>query len=285
MKISLVLATIHRTDDIGRLVASLCAQTVLPWELIVVDQNVDDRVVPYVDQARGAGLAVQHLRLDKPNLSRARNLGIAAASGDVIAFPDDDCWYEPDLIAQVAQSFALHPSWSALVAQWVERAQAQGGMADDGQTLSATAWRNFRGGDASSISLFMRATMFQTHGGFDERLGVGQWYGAGEETDFVLRALSSGALIGRCGAARVHHHFASPLEGQPGLHWRAALRRARGTGALYVKHRLSLWVTLRGLFAPPITALAERRGCAAVGLGLAASLGRIQGACAWIFKR
>lgn len=285
MKVSLILATLHRTEDLARLVGSLAAQTVRPWELIVVDQNSDDRLLPYVEQARSVGLAVQHLRMDRPSLSGARNLGIRNASGDVIAFPDDDCWYEPDAVEQVVQGLDRHAGWGALVAQWVEQAQGQGRQLTEGALLSADAWRSFRGGDASSISLFVRAEVFRHHGGFDERFGVGQWYGAGEETDFVLRTLSAGVLIGRWPEARVHHRFGQSGTPQPPPGWRAVLRRARGTGALYVKHRLSAWVVLRGLLAPPFKALQASDRARALGPALAESVGRLQGACAWILKR
>ena len=73
MRLSLVLATVGRVDDVGRLVASLAAQTRPPFELLVIDQNTDNRLLSHVQLAGQAGLAVQHLRLQPPNLSAARN--------------------------------------------------------------------------------------------------------------------------------------------------------------------------------------------------------------------
>ena len=116
--LSLVLATYGRSDLIGRFIEYLSVQTCKNFELIVVDQNSDDRVLPYIEQARCAGIAVSHYLMEKPNLSAARNLGIAHATGDVIAFPDDDCWYEPDVIEQVLTTFSTRQHWSGLVADW-----------------------------------------------------------------------------------------------------------------------------------------------------------------------
>ena len=283
--LTLVLATLGRADEIGRLVESLAKQAQAPHELVVVDQNLDDRVLPYVQQARRAGLAVKHLRLTKPNLSAARNRGIAEASGDVIGFPDDDCWYAPDLIEQVQQAFLQHPDWDALVAQWVEQAQGLGRLAEVEPTLSAAAWRQFRGGEASSISLFVKASALRRFGGFDERFGVGQWFGAGEETDLMLRMLGAGALLGRWQPARVHHRFEPQALARQHAQWRSVLQRARGTGAIYAKHRLVGWVFLRGLLAPVAKAAWQRQGLRALALAVVETCGRLQGACAWFLGR
>lgn len=281
MKISLVLATVGRVDDVGRLVQSLIAQTSPAFELIVVDQNADDCLLPHVQAARQAGLAVNHVRLQPPNLSAARNLGIAQAQGDIVAFPDDDCWYEPQVIEAVLHGFQAPVGWSGVVAQWVEQTQAHGGQPAD-PALSLARWRRFRDGDASSISLFIKTSSLRLVGGFDARLGVGQWFGAGEETDLILTLLASGARLGRCPDARVHHRFAPAVQAQAAANWRPLLRRARGTGALYVKHRLPPAVVMRGLLAPLAKAVRPWRGLHAMQLALATSAGRLQGALAWL---
>lgn len=283
--ITLVLATLGRTDEIGRLLESLANQAWPPRELVMVDQNLDNRVLPYVEQARQAGLTVKHLRQAEPNLSAARNRGIAEAVGEVIAFPDDDCWYAPDLVEQVQQAFVQHPDWDALVAVWVEQAQALGRQAGDRATLSVAAWRQFRGGEASSISLFVKASALRRFGGFDERFGVGQWFGAGEETDLLLRMLCGGAIVGRWTRARVHHRYAPQAQALEHARWRNVLHRARGTGAIYAKHRLSGWVILRGLLAPVVVTLWQRKGFRSLALALVETFGRLQGAFAWFIAR
>ena len=282
MKISLVLATVGRADDVGRLVQSLVAQTSQAFELVVVDQNADERLLPHVQQARRAGLDVTHLRVPVPNLSAARNRGIAQACGDVVAFPDDDCWYEPQVVEAVLAALASHADWHGVVAQWVEQSQAHGGQPAEA-LLSNERWRRYRDGDASSISLFIRTDLLRQVGGFDARLGVGQWFGAGEETDLILSVLAVGARLARCPAALVHHWYAEPA--QAALSWQAALRRSRGTGALYVKHRLAPAVIIRGLVAPTVKAFWPWRGVYGLTLALATSAGRLHGALAWLFGR
>ncbi|MGY0194252.1 glycosyltransferase family 2 protein [Leptothrix sp. BB-4] len=289
VRLSLVMASVGRADEVGRLLDSLLAQTAGGIEWIVADQNADDRLRPHLDRARDAGLPVQHLRLARPNLSAARNAGIAVARGRWVAFPDDDCWYEPDTVAQLLDVLARQPGWQGAVIDWVEQsrshAQPSGHAvdADADPRLSLPAWRRFRGGDASSIALVLDAALLRTLGGFDERLGVGQRYGAAEETDLVLRALAAGAVIGRVPQARVHHHHPGqqPPREVDWRRWRQAMARGRGTGALYAKHRLAWAVRLRGLVGPSWQACRAGQGWPGLWLALATAAGRLQGALSW----
>ncbi len=282
-QISLIMATYGRATEIGRLVDSLACQTERRFELIMADQNLDERVQPYVERARAAGIDVRHLRLSQPGLSAARNDGLQIARGEWVAFPDDDCWYAPDALEQLLAVAAQRPSVVGFVGHWIEQVEAHAEIAADEQRLQLKRWRRFRGGDASSITLFMRRVIVEELQGFDARLGVGRRFGSGEETDFVLRLLEAGAALERTRAVCVHHAFdrsdALAL-GKPSL-WRFYSSRERGTGALYAKHRLSAWVILRGMAAPLLRGLSGRQGLPGVIKGAASSFGRLQGWITW----
>src|SRR5215218_759571 len=107
MRFSLVLATVGRTDELRRFLAHLDTQTHREFELVVVDQNKDERLKPILEPYRGK-FPILHLPSEQ-GLSRARNVGIEHARGDVIGFPDDDCWYPPDLLAYIATFLERHP--------------------------------------------------------------------------------------------------------------------------------------------------------------------------------
>lgn len=280
MRVSLVLATVGRSDDVERCLQSLTAQTDSNFEVILVDQNADDRLVPWVSQFTALGLNIQHLRMDKPSLSGARNLGIEKSSGAIVGFPDDDCWYEADAIALVRQAFSAQTPPDGVVANWVEQSAARpAAMAN--AVLSSQAWRAFRGGDASSISLFFSHNLLTRLRGFDERMGVGQWYGAAEETDLVLRALAAGAVLQRLPSARVHHlHGAAPT-GTLAQRCQRTRVRARGTGAIYAKQRLGAWTVARGLLAPVLLPLVRLNGWPALAAGYWTVVGRIEGLLRW----
>lgn len=276
--ISLVLATAGRCDALQPLLRSLLAQTERRFELVVVDQNRDDRLQAPLQALVAGGVAVQHLRQPERNLSRARNCGLQAARAALVAFPDDDAWYEPDTLQHAVQQLQVYPADDGLIARWVEiepPAAARQGRADLAQ------WRQFRGPPASSITLFLRTEAVRRWGGFDEDLGVGRWYGAGEETDLLLRALAAGAGLRHVDTVRVRH--AAPTGTAPP--WSTAVQRARGTGALYAKHRLPAWVVVRGLVSPPLLSLANHGRALPWRHALALSVGRAQGLLGWWLGR
>ncbi|MGE5622162.1 MAG: glycosyltransferase family 2 protein [Bacillota bacterium] len=275
--ISLILATVGRTDELDRMFDSLSAQTFGNFEVIVVDQNPDGRLQTHLERARSHGLAIRHLKQARPNLAAARNKGIGAASGRWIGFPDDDCWYGPDLLQRVADRFSRPDNPSGVVVRWVEQAE---------QPLSAgtLTWERscaFRDIPVSSITLFCSRTLCLKIGGFDSRFGVGQWFGAGEETDFVLRSLRTGALFTYEPAAEVHHAVSSNKPDATPQARLAVRSRARGTGALYAKHRLPLWVIARGLAAPVLRPLLKGSFGSDLALGCAVAAGRLDGLIGW----
>ena len=47
-------------------------------------------------------------------LSRARNVGLKAVTGEIIAFPDDDCWYPDGLLQKVVAEFRDQTSLDGL---------------------------------------------------------------------------------------------------------------------------------------------------------------------------
>ncbi len=279
MKISLILATVGRSDDVGRLVQSLAAQTDRRFELIVIDQNADDRLAPHIDEAVNAGIKLKYVRLERPSSSRARNLGLRHAAGEIAAFPDDDCWYEPDVVETVLSRFDQDHSLDGVVARWVEQAAANPARPTTG-VLSGVAWRRFRDGDASAISLFLKTETVTRLGGFDTAFGLDRWFGGGEETDLLLRALADGARLVRSPESRVHHHFGSHGTSDLKADCRRALTRARGTGGIYAKHGLEPWVIVRGLAAPIVKPLASGNLRSAL-KGTCVALGRLEGYLAW----
>src|SRR5271166_2242893 len=103
--LSLIIATLGRVTELDRLLASLDRQTYKDFEVIVVDQNLDDRLLPLLREHKR--LSIHRLR-SSAGLSRARNAGMRAAKGDIFCFPDDDCWYPDQLLAIVSEWFEMH---------------------------------------------------------------------------------------------------------------------------------------------------------------------------------
>lgn len=272
---SLVMATLGRVTEIERCVNSLAAQTRRDFELIVVDQNHDDRLIPVLDRARALGLECHHLRQKEPNQCKARNAGTEYAQGKVVAYPDDDCWYEPNVIEQVMSRFEQQPALDGLVIRWQETGPAIAGR------IQFNEFARFRGPTASCITLFFCIRKVREVGGFDQALGLHSWYGACEETDLMFRLLGTGAIMEVEPRALVHHRVGYP-NGQPAAKAFASTRkRARGTGALYARHSLSAWVILRGLLSPWVRVFRFSFIPAQAAHHAGAGLGRLEGFLGW----
>ena len=110
--VSLVVATVGRTQELSRMLASIDRQSLKGIELIIVDQNTDDRVEKLLEAWKET-LTFRHVRSPK-GLSRARNAGIKLASGPIICFPDDDCWYPDNLLEHVSKWFDRHQAYDFL---------------------------------------------------------------------------------------------------------------------------------------------------------------------------
>lgn len=186
----LVVATVGRTDQLGRLLDSLEAQAYPSLRVVVVDQNDDRRVA---DLVAGRELEIVLLQ-SRRGLSRARNVALDQVSADIVAFPDDDCVYPPALLARVAERFAEDDSLDGLTGRAADASgrQAASWKRDAMRLTEENLWNR-----AISFTIFLRRSVVEQVGPFDERLGLssGEPWGSGEEIDFLVRAVRRGARI------------------------------------------------------------------------------------------
>lgn len=278
MNLSLILATVDRAQEVERLLESLITQTNRDFELIVVDQNGDDRLVPILQRAVEVGLDVQHIRFNIRSLSAARNHGLTHAKYAIVAFPDDDCWYDHRVVERIIHNFSGDPALDGIEACWVEsRPTCRGAY-----QLSFAGWQRFRGIAASSITLFFKTALLKQLEGFDARLGVPGWFGSGEETDLVMRCLATGAVVRFAPDVLVHHAFEAGFQRQTLAQCGRARKRARGTGAILIKHRLSPLVVIRAVFSPFVKALTRPWRVGYVVRNACVTFGIVEGMVGWV---
>lgn len=113
VRISLVIATYNRAEQLMTTLVSVAAQSLAPeaWECVVVDNNSTDATRERV-AAFGACHPELHIRYifeREQGLSAARNAGITASQGDIIAFVDDDERIVPDFLGAYVDLFDSHP--------------------------------------------------------------------------------------------------------------------------------------------------------------------------------
>lgn len=229
---SLLVCTVERVAELERLLDSLRHQRYRRFDVVIVDQNEDDRLGPVVRKF-SEQLEICRIRSER-GLSRARNAGLPQCRGEIIALPDDDCWYPEMLLERVARAFHEQPHAGFVLGRWQDEAghDALGvwpaaAEAVDDQHI----WTR-----AISFTTFMRRAAMAVVGRFDERLGVGAGtpWGAGEETDYLLRAMSVGVAGWYEPECVVHHP--RPPEYSTARAAVRALSYGRGIGFVLRKH-------------------------------------------------
>lgn len=104
MTVSIIICTRNRADALRQTLASLALLEVspgLPCELIVVDNGSTDSTAQVVQDCAIVSLPVRYVYEAQAGVSRARNRGLAQASGEIIVFTDDDVRPPRDWVARL----------------------------------------------------------------------------------------------------------------------------------------------------------------------------------------
>ena len=233
--ISIIVCSADRARELQRLLMSIRTQTYRRFEVILVDQYPDSRIVSLVERFSDHFRLV-HVR-SAPGVSRGRNVGLAHCEGDVVAIPDDDCWYGPEVLERIAQTFVSRPDAGFIIARWSDPSGRDGfpGRAHVARQVGAREiWVR-----AMSFTIFLRRRVIERVGDFDERLSFGS------ETDYLLRAAEAG-INGWYDPCSVVRH---PRVRRSRAHSRA-FSYGRGMGFVMRKHRPGFVDTLTLLGRP-----------------------------------
>lgn len=96
MQVSVIMTVYHESEAIGRLLTSLAAQTRAPDEIVICDGgSTDDTVAQIEAWAADAAIPVKVMVAAGANISRGRNVAIAAAQGPLIAATDAGVRLDP----------------------------------------------------------------------------------------------------------------------------------------------------------------------------------------------
>jgi GT2 family glycosyltransferase len=139
-------------------------------------------------------------------------VALPSAQGDIIAIPDDDCWYPPELLERVVEWFDLHPDVGMLcVVECNDKGDAMvpqnpppAGFCTDqpvGWFRERSVWM------VQSSMVFLRRRVCAAVGQMNESIGVGSGskYQSGEETEYFLRAMRAGFQLWFEPSLRVFH--------------------------------------------------------------------------------
>jgi glycosyltransferase involved in cell wall biosynthesis len=199
ISISVVVCTRNRAASLAQMLPYLAALDlagIASFELVMVDNGSTDNTAAVIAAfANDAPFPVQCVVEPRAGLSRARNAGVRAASGEIILFTDDDCLVSPDWVRVAAAQFEGHPL------------QVVGGRVElfNKAHLELTILTSLERRTAANIDDAMRSVIganmafgravFDRLGLFDTRLGAGTPAKSGEDTELLYRAFSHGIPV------------------------------------------------------------------------------------------
>jgi glycosyltransferase involved in cell wall biosynthesis len=213
--VSVASTVLNERDDIDALVESLMQQTLAPAEVIIVDGGSTDGTWERLEAARSKYATLVPIRDESCSLQRSpgpiargRNVGIAAATSDIVACADAGCTYHPSWLANLTAPILDGGSSYSVGGSYIDPASATiwdiasapffgVKLNPDAATKSCTA-----------RSMAFRKDLWQRVGGFPETVFLG------EDTvfDSQARKLATPAFPERAKAAyQPRHTFRSAL--------------------------------------------------------------------------
>jgi glycosyltransferase involved in cell wall biosynthesis len=211
--VSLIIVSRKRQTSLRRTISSLRFQNYKDFEVIVVSDAKDAEFLADLPHAK----SICHIHFDEPNISAARNIGIVAARGDIIAFCDDDavpdpCWLErlitPFCEPKVASAGGFVRGRNGIEFQW--RALLSDDCGDDHpfdvndtQPFTIVPYDGLLFAKLQGTNCAFRKVALAEIGGFDERFRFFL-----DETDVCQRLAQAGYDSAFVPMAQVHHGFA-----------------------------------------------------------------------------
>lgn len=183
--LTIIIAAAHRAVELEKLLESLDAlQLADDVEVIVVDQNADDRLTRVIQRFTGR-FNLRALRIDEYHANKARNYGASQANGEWLAFADDDCTYLENTIDVMKQVIRTYNPHIIIGSVWDhDGLYLCGARRGHGRLHSYNLYANM-----SETALLIRRSLFHELGGFAPDFGPGGKYYAGEGIELCYRAL------------------------------------------------------------------------------------------------
>ena len=164
------------------------------FRVMLVDQNDDDRVDEVLAQPPPPSISSACVR--RGGLSRARNAALGQSRADIVAFPDDDCVFSPDLLERVAREFMTTPELDGITGRAVGTdgqskpiVGNRPGAPDAGEPLEPRRSRS---------PIFLRRAVVELRGtASTRRLGLGSTARRlrARRSEYLVRALDADARI------------------------------------------------------------------------------------------
>ena len=184
--VSVIINTRNRYDSLGKLLHQLENQTILPREILVIDQS--EHVIQPVSVNT---VTIKQIPCTEIGFVTGRNLGISKAEGSLLLFIDDDCEILPDFIEQHINF--LKSEFQISTGPVIEK--LNGTLANHPQNKQSIAW-HLPGGN-----FMISKEMINRIGVFNPEYNKVPY----EDLEYYLRLLKEGTLVTCNFRAPVYH--------------------------------------------------------------------------------
>lgn len=186
-RVSVIIPAYHPSAYLTQAVRSVVGQTSPAMDIIIINDGSHAQYLPLFDSIATTfpQITLHHLPANQ-GVAHARNTGAALASGDYLAFLDqDDCWHKEKIFLQAAY-LDTHPTCDFVTSR--QRYFLADGVDKAPSWVKPehinTSLPGFLPG-----TLMVRTTTFQILGGFDETLKAGT-----DDVDWFFRAADRGLI-------------------------------------------------------------------------------------------
>jgi GT2 family glycosyltransferase len=252
--LTVVVATCANDESVVRCVEEIRASSAGPFEVIVVENRPAHSTVRqtlaerFPDDQR-----IRCVTESRPGLAPARNAGLAAASGEIVAFTDDDVVVDSAWIAAIRAAFDAQPdvacvtglilpfeletSAQLLVEQFASfgKGFAARVYSLDDPPVDQPMFPYTAGYFGSGANMAFRTDVIRRMGGFDPVLGTGTRARGGEDLDICIRLLHAGHTLAYDPRSIVWHRHPDSADGLR----RRAFDYGVGLGAMLSKQMLT----------------------------------------------
>lgn len=222
-RVSVVVCTRNGAKTIGECCESLHRLDYPDYEVIIVDDGSTDDTVERIPD-----YDFRVIRTENRGLSSARNTGLYAATGEIIAYLDDDAYADPHWLTYLVATFlnsdvagAGGPNISPAGDGWIADCVANSPGGPNHVLLTDRVAEHIPGCNMA----FWRARLIAV-GGFDTQFRI-----AGDDVDLCWRLQERGWQLGFSPAAMVWHHRRGSVRG----YWKQQLNYGKAEAMLEMK--------------------------------------------------
>lgn len=239
--LSLIQTSQNRHQELVRFVKSLNSQENIDFksiQLIFIDQGNNE----YIFKSLNSDIEFTYIKYKQCSLSHARNIGLNYVKGEYVGFPDDDCWYESNVVYKIY--YQILKGYKGVIA----RGESEQGIPTNDFPQKSQIIKKYYHCGAISYTLFLKYIRGVK---FDENIGVGSPFmlSSGEEIDFLLKTISYvGTNIYYDSSIIIHH----PIN-KVGNFKTSEIKQyqyARGWGYILRKHKYPFNILLKSFMRP-----------------------------------